>query len=207
MAIDGEVVAPDDALEAAGAEDGADEDDSIAPPTKKSRKSRVWEIIGEWDLTAERDDFVDAEIIRIANEKMAEGGIRKLRTFKHSDTDLGYWKERDRHSTPGQSTLIIRYRCPLSVRCKCPALLRLTKTSTRITLEQSEMHKEDDHSTDNSKFLTWQQRESVVRAVSVAPLSSGTAIRRSLSRTSPDKSIDAEKQRYCNGVNTWRMFH
>jgi hypothetical protein len=42
-------------------------------PKRKSRE-RVWELMGQWDRTTVDDDFIQNETVRLAKDKMAEGG-------------------------------------------------------------------------------------------------------------------------------------
>ena len=78
---------------------------------------------------------------------------------------------------------------------KCPAQLRLTKGLTSVVLEKKNSHDAEVHSKDHAKGLKWQQKESIAQAVSVAPLQSGTQIRRNLHRDSPEKRIDPSYNR------------
>ena len=88
-----------------------------------------------------------------------------------------------------------RYICPLAYRSKCPASLRLTKGPTSVVLEKIHSHDAEVHSKDHAKGLKWQQKESIAQAVSVAPLQSGTQIRRNLHRDSPEKRIEPSYNR------------
>ena len=105
-------------------------------PAKARRQLRSWVEIGRWDPTAETEDFIKADILRIAKEKMQEGGIEHIKHLKSHETDLGYWKQRDQHKAG--NTMIVRYRCPLNCRCKCNALLKVDYGPSRTTMFMSE---------------------------------------------------------------------
>ena len=140
---------------------------------------------------------IESELLRLAQEQMQLGAISSLRTFKAHDTDLGLWKVKDVYKNPNSSTTITRYRCPLNFRCKCKAMLRITRSGTKVIFEVADMHGPETHAPkkDKSKYLKWEQRESVAKAVQVAPLLSSTALRRNLHRFSPEKKITSDKSR------------
>lgn len=201
MSVDGHLHVPDDGAAPYDPEcpprdldDGADEDASALEKTK--RQFRAWEEIGRWDPTAESDEYIKSEIKRIADEKMKEGGIEHIKHLRSSPTDLGSWKQRDQHMAG--DTMIVRYRCPLNCRCHCKALLKIEYGPSRTTMFMSEMHTPASHAPekDKSKYLKWQQKQEVVSAVQVLPLVSAKQIQRNLHRTSPEKRIDPELQRY-----------
>ena len=147
--------------EESGQADQQAEDDSAH---KRPARRQDWETIGIWDPHSESEQFIRDEILRIANEKMDLGGITQVRHLKSSETDLGLWKLRDQVVTQEGTTKLIRYRCPLSVRCKCNALLKIVYGPSQTTMLQSEMHDAASHAPgkDTSKFLTWQQKNEVV---------------------------------------------
>ena len=166
---------------------------------KKRRETRAWMHVQQWDATTEEESHIESEIMRLAHEQMQLGTISSLKTFKTHDTDLGLWKVKDVYKTPNSSTTITRYHCPLAYRCKCSAMLRVTRTGTKVLFEVADMHGAETHTVekDRSKHLKWEQRESVVRAVQVAPLLSSTAVRRNLHSSSLEKTrkIAPEKSR------------
>jgi hypothetical protein len=164
---------------------------------KKRRETRAWMIVQQWDTTTEEEAHIESEILWLALEQMQLGAISSLKTFKTHDTDLGLWKVKDVYKNPNCSITITRYRCPLAFRCKCRAMLRVTRTGTKVIFEVADMHGPETHTVekDQSKHLKWEQRESVAKAVQVAPLLSSTAVRRNLHRFSPEKKIAPEKSR------------
>jgi len=125
-------VAPPDPLESADV-NSSDEDDARVPlAEQKKRQERDWQLIGEWNPASEDKDFIDAEIVRIAKEKMAEGGITKLHSMRAKSTDLSMWKQRDAWPV-SETTGVIRYRCPFSTRMKCLALLKLSQNQMMLS--------------------------------------------------------------------------
>ena len=69
---------PQDATGGAGTESEED----AAPPQKSKRVFRAWQPLGQWDPTTDLDEFIESELTRIAQEKMAVAGITKLSSFK-----------------------------------------------------------------------------------------------------------------------------
>lgn len=167
--------------------------DDASGQSKPRRQYRSWLEIGRWDPTSETDDHIKAEILRIAREKMQEGGIEHIKHLKSHESDLGHWKERDHHTSGNIS--IVRYRCPLSCRCKCNALLKVEYGPSRTIMFMSDMHTPASHEQDQARYLKWQQKQEVVKAVQVLPLVSAKQIQRNLHRTSPEKQIDPELKR------------
>ena len=183
---------PQDATGGAGTESEED----AAPPQKSKRVFRAWQPLGQWDPTTDLDEFIESELTRIAQEKMAVAGITKLSSFKTHATDLHLWKVKDVYRSPASGLTVTRYKCPLMSRCKCLAMLRVSRSPTLISIDESNMHQANSHNVDQSKFLTWQQRESISAAVQVAPLQTATSLRRQLHRTSPEKAIKPAHARY-----------
>jgi hypothetical protein len=177
----------------------SDDDLHDAVPAKRrgTRNCRQWLEAGAWDPVAERAEFIDQEILRIATETMQISGITKLSTMKVLESDLHCWKLRDHHFSPNEKAHTYRYCCPLKTRCKCPAMLRVTRHPHLITLEQSMMHDLTSHTSDKdvSKKLKWQQREDIASAISESPMSSSKSIRRTLHRNSLEKRIDISHKR------------
>ena len=162
---------------------------------RKSLLERVpWEVLGRWDPREINAEELDAAILEHAKEAFVAGGIAKLHFVKSTDKDLGGWKRKDYYGMR-KDVVCYRYQCPLAYRSKCPAQLRLTKGLTSVVLEKKNSHDAEVHSKDHAKGLKWQQKESIAQAVSVAPLQSGTQIRRNLHRDSPEKRIDPSYNR------------
>ena len=167
----------------------SDEDNArIAGQEKKRRPERDWELIGEWNPTTEDKDFIDAEIARIAKEKLAEGGITKLHSNRAKSTDLSLRKQRD--SWPVSETTGV-LRCPLSSRMKCRALLKVDRRDHLVQMFMSEMHTVESHAPakDSGKYLKLHQKELVAQAVNMNPGCTAAQLRRNIHRTSPDKQI------------------
>lgn len=177
--------------------DRIDAPEDSAEPMRRKRTPREWTVIGEWNHHDEQKHFIESEILKLAKEQMQLGGITKLLTIKTASDDLWYWKVHDRTESTSSGSKIIRYRCPFSARCKCPAMLRLTETHMLTFLESSNMHTLDSHGVekDTSKHLKWQQKEGIAAVVRNAPLMTAAAVRRGLHRSSPEKRIDAKEHR------------
>ena len=74
----------------------SDQDDAFcAARDKKKREERDWELTGHWNPATDDKAFIDAEIARIAKEKMAVCCVTKLHSTKSKPTDLSMWKLRD----------------------------------------------------------------------------------------------------------------
>jgi len=166
-----------------------------ALPQKPKRVFRAWLPLGQWDPTTDLEEFIESELTRLAAEKMAVAGITKLSSFKRHETDLHLWKVKDVYRSPASGVTITRYRCPPMTRCKCKAMLRVSRTSSQVTIDQSCMHEANSHNVDESKFLTWQQRESITAAVQIAPLQTSTSLWRQIHRISPEKAINPQHAR------------
>ena len=166
-----------------------DSEEEPAQPQKAKRVFRAWQPLCQWDPVTELEDFTESELMRIAKEKTTVAGVTKLSTFKVHQTDLCLWKVKDIYRSLASDLNVTRYWCPLATRCNCSALLRVSRSPSQISIEESNMHEENSHAVDQSKFLSWQQRESIAAAVQVAPLPTATSLRRQLHRTSPEKAI------------------
>jgi hypothetical protein len=179
-----------------------------ASAVKGRRVMREWELLGSWDPTTEDPEYIQSELERIATDKMAAGGITKVTFLKPSDTDLGQWKLKDEFKSAESGSKVTRYRCPLQVRCKCPALLKVVHSPSRVQMFMSQMHVPESHAVDKAKFLNWKQKNEVKEHVRVHPTASAAQMRRNLHRTSPEKKIDSQLVRYdsfgklilCDGV-------
>jgi hypothetical protein len=132
----------------AAQEANSDSSESEAASAVKGRRvMREWELIGSWDPTTENADYIRSELERIATEKMAAGVISKL-ALAHVEklkTDLGQWKETNWFQSIESGTKIFRYRCPLQVRCKCPALLKVVDSTVLVRMFMSQMHSPQMH--------------------------------------------------------------
>jgi hypothetical protein len=164
---------------------------------KPKRKNRVWELLGRWDPTTVDAEVIDNEIERIAQAKITEGGINSLLSRKRKETDLGGWKHKDIFVNPSTGFTVNRYRCPLSVRFKCQALLKTVRTEAAVELYMSEMHSVDAHvpAKDTGKYLKFHQMEVIQTHVKVNPTISAAHLRRNIHRTSPEKKIAPEHAR------------
>ena len=180
---------------AASQESSESSDMEDAAPRKSKRQERVWEEITSWDPTTEDIQVIHSELERIAREKMAISGITKLLHLKVLPSDLGMWKLKDMFESTESGSKVLRYRCPLSVRCKCPALLKVIHTTRSIRMLMSSMHGVESHAQDTSKYLKWHQKDEVVKHIQVHPMASAADIRRNFHRLSPEKKIAPEHVR------------
>jgi hypothetical protein len=193
-------IPPDPVLQAApeaAQEASSDSSEAEAASAVKGRRvMREWELIGSFDPKSENAEYIQSELERIATEKMAAGGIVKLAYLKHSDTDLGQWKVKDVFASAESGSKITRYRCPLLVRCKCQALLKVVQSATLVQIFMSQMHDPESHAVDKSKYLNWKHKNEVKEHIRVNPTASAAQMRRNLHRTSPEKKIDSQHVRF-----------
>ena len=177
--------------------DATESDGAEAVKPKRKSLNRVWVLLGQWDRTTHDNEFINNEIARLAKEKLVEGGISSLNSRKKKDTDLSGWKYKDRFSNPDTGLTVVRYRCPLSARFKCPALLKTVHSQGRVELYASAMHGIDAHlpAKDSGKFLKFHQMEVIQSHVKVNPTISAAHLTRNIHRTSPEKKIAAEHAR------------
>ena len=179
-----------DQPENAGENLSDEDDDADAATDKKKRPERDWELIGRWNPATDDKAFIDAEIARIAKEKMAVCCVTKLHLTKSKPTDLSMWKLWDTWPV-SDTSFVHRYRCPLSSRFKCPALLKIERRDTVVQMFESKMHTVESHDPgkDRGKYLKHHQKELVTQAVSLNPTASSAQLRRNIHRSSPDKQI------------------
>lgn len=136
---------PQDAI----ADAATESEGETALPQKPKRVFRAWLPLGQWDPTTDLEEFIESELTRIAAEKMAVAGITKLSSFKRHETDLHLWKVKDVYRSPASGVTITRYRCPPMTRCKCKAMLRVSRTSSQVTIDQICMHEANSHNGSN----------------------------------------------------------
>ena len=153
--------------------------------------------LGQWDPITVDAEVINDEIARLAKEKLAEGGISSLHSRKKKATDLSGWKYKDRFINPDTGLSVVRYRCPVAGRFKCPALLKTVHTQGQVELYMSEMHGVDSHvpAKDSGIFLKFHQMEVIQSHVKVNPTISAAHLRRNIHRTSPEKKIAPEHAR------------
>jgi len=177
--------------------DASEIEDVEVEKMKRRSRHRVWERLGQWDPTTVDAEVIKDEIARLAKEKMAEGGITSLLSRKKKATDLSGWKYKDRFINPDTGLTVVRYRCPLDIRFKCPALLKTVHTQGGVELYMSEMHGIESHvpAKDTGKFLKFHQMEVIQSHVKVNPTISAAHLRRNIHRTSPEKKIAPEHAR------------
>jgi hypothetical protein len=74
----------------------------------------------------------------------------------HNVTDVGLWKlQRAEYYNSRTDEWIRVYQCPMSYRCKCPALCRIISGKDHKRLEFFGTHDENSHANDASKNLKY----------------------------------------------------
>ena len=65
-----------------------DEEEEEPERQKKIRGRRKWELLQSWDRNALLDSEINAEVLRIATEKMEESGLVEWPSARSADTRL-----------------------------------------------------------------------------------------------------------------------
>ena len=68
-----------------------DEEEEEPERQKKIRGRRKWELLQSWDRTALLDSEINAEVLRIATEKMEESGLVEWPSARSAAKTLGLW--------------------------------------------------------------------------------------------------------------------
>ena len=68
-----------------------DEEEEEPERQKKIRGRRKWEVLQSWDRNALLDSEINAEVLRIATEKMEESGLVEWPSARSAAKTLGLW--------------------------------------------------------------------------------------------------------------------
>jgi hypothetical protein len=124
---------------------------------------------------------IDHETYTLMRKFMQQSRLMKAPGHKQLDTDVGLWKLRRAEYYNSRTDEWIRvYKCPMSYRCKCKALVRIIARKDYKLLEFYGTHDENSHANDNSKKLKYNQIDAIYNSVMIAPKQSAT---RALVRT------------------------
>jgi hypothetical protein len=158
---------------------------------KKTRGRRQWVLLESWDRTALLDSEIDAEVLRLANERMEESGMVEWPTARQATKTIGLWTLNHKYFRDAGKTEIVSFYCPLKDRCNCPVEIRVSRSVTTVTLETcgGEHTQARCHQTDKSKKLNYQQRIAVAKVVKGNPSATSRDVRTALQRLSPSGKV------------------
>jgi hypothetical protein len=154
------------------------------------RGRRKWVLLESWDRTAQVGSAIDAEVLRLANERMEESGMVEWPTARVATKTIGLWSRHHKYFRDAGRTEIETYYCPLKDSCHCPVEIRITRNATLVTLETCGEHSQARcHQTDKSKKLNYKQRIAVAKVVKVNPTATSSDVRNALQRLSPSGKV------------------
>jgi hypothetical protein len=193
----------DDAEENEASEDDDEDESASVGSGKRRRVRRKWTVIGDWDAGHYIPSELDANILRVATERMEESGLVEWPSTRVKPTrSIGLWCLGKSYLKDMGQTSVETYYCPLSNRTKCPVQIRVTRSLTAVVLETSGgAHSQAlCHANDQSKKLNYKQRIAVAKVVKVNPKATPTDVRRALHHLSPSGKITAEHLRSVRSV-------
>lgn len=114
-----------------------DEEEEEPERQKKIRGRRKWEVLQSWDRNALLDSEINAEVLRIATEKMEESGLVEWPSARSAVKTLGLWTLAHSYTRESGSTEVDNYYCPPHNRCGCPVQIRVSRNTTSVSLKYS----------------------------------------------------------------------
>ena len=158
----------DDAEENEASEDDDEDESASVGSGKRRRVRRKWTVIGDWDAGHYIPSELDANILRVATERMEESGLVEWPSTRVKPTrSIGLWCLGKSYLKDMGQTSVETYYCPLSNCTKCPVQIRVTRSLTAVVLETSGgVHSQAlCHAHDQSKKLNYKQRIAVAKVV------------------------------------------
>ncbi len=111
----------DNAEEYEATEDEDDEESESVGSEKRRRVSREWRVLGDWDPVQLLPSEIEANILRVATERMEESGLVEWPSTRvKPGKSIGLWCLRKLYVKDMGQTSVDTYYCPLNNRTKCP---------------------------------------------------------------------------------------